>query len=260
MTKQEFVKAWKHNVERVQRWIRDARKRGLTVDYTFEEMPKNVSPAKLRDFVESTQPVKMYQYATTKTEKGETISGYKVRTYQYEKAAETRRENSVRRYKEKVERDYTENWEEDNTEYNWLDPSSYDNDKEWVEPPHISGVMYENLRRFLEQFTHDDFRNFPSSGRGLRFLEALLAKYYTANELLALLDMLIQEEGENALFTRLEQSATKLNDLMSDFIRASEQSSVNACATTMATIIKGSPLSFDEASALDDAYDDMESD
>ena len=122
-----------------------------------------------------------------------------------------------------------------------------------------SSTMYYALKEYLSKYAHDNMVKFIHySGRGSRFLEAILTKQVKANELLILLDLKREEEGDEVLFERLNDKADELNTIMGDFDRASTSDQVDACATTFATIINGQPLSKSEAEYLHDAYQYME--
>lgn len=213
MTNKEL---WLKEQKRIKSFVHRASKRG----YIFEqnvipEMPKRISKAEIEK-IKGITPQKLYKQAEfVVPHSGEIVSGTQGR--RIEKQIATRKGEATKRARA-IERQ--------------------------ADLPKISSVMYSNLREFLVQLSTISYK---STGRASKFASVIYDKKEKASALLNLLDECIAKEGEVSVLSRLEAHATELTDAMNNMYLASDQDQVFISAVAIATIIKGSSLTLEDA-------------
>lgn len=232
MTLSEFQALWNKEVKRVQKLIAKYTKKGFNINYTMPKQPKGIAPKQLEDFRhESTKEKILYLHSTyTAPDSDTTISGYQ--------GVQLQRRQSAKKGQATKRKKQAENKEAIKQEI----------------------ITYDNLLAFFRRYTANPVSwvgTTKTHRKSNRYGEVLMARQDRAIELSALLEFVRERDGR-ALFQRLQDNATELQSLMSEFELTSSQESVNACATEFATIINGESLDYDTAVELQEAYENME--
>lgn len=232
MTLSEFQALWKKEVKKIKKKIRGWEEKGFKIDYKFPEMPKGIAPRQLEDLKRSgTTEHILYRHSTyTAPDSDTTVSGYQglqlLRKQSAKKGQATRRKKQAEN-RETVKQEI---------------------------------ITYDNLLAFFRRYTVNPVSwvgTTKTRRKSNRYGEVLMTRQDRAIELSALLEFVRERDGR-ALFQRLQDNATELQSLMSEFELTSSQESVNACATEFATIINGESLDYDTAVELQEAYENME--
>lgn len=233
MKQSQNQKLWQKEIKRIKSFIKRAEKKGYTFDYNIPETPKRVTKQSLRELKSETTPTKMYAKSTwTDWVSGETESGK-------EHKKQVRKEAGLKAQKTKKQKAFREGK---------------------ITAPSITSVTFSSLKEFLLQYSQAPELTQNRNRGWTPYTEAIFAKYHSANMLLDLLQAKIAEEGESAVYQRLQDNAVEINSLMADFTLASKANQVQACTTSFATIINGKSLTMEEAKELDEAYIGMEMD
>lgn len=218
---------WLKELKRIKSFVHRAEKRGYTFpEFKEPSIPKRVTKTELQRMRTEYTPTKLYKQAEYKTKAGETVSGYQGR--KLERQQSSRKGQATKRKR------------------------AFEKQAQYA--PKISSVMYANLREFLVQLSTISYKGIH---RG--YNDVLYYKKEVASELLTLLDTTIASDGEQAVFTRLEENAIELQSAMNDLYLASTQEQINASAVRIATIIKGESLTMAESEAFTDINESFES-
>lgn len=210
---------WQKELKRIKSFIKRAEKRGYTFkDYKIPEAtPKRVTKKMLQELKSETTPTKLYKQAEYKDPTTqETLSGYAGRERERQRASKKgQRTRRATEYKKRAE-----------------------------EAPRISSTIYINLRESLRELATTEYKG---TRRNLRWADVMYAKKENAQSLLSLLDAKIAEEGESALFQRLEEHSEEIQNALSYMYLASTQEQVFASSVAIGTVINGGSLTVDQA-------------
>lgn len=213
MTNKEL---WLKELNRIKSFVHRASKRGYIFDQNvIPEMPKRITKSEVEK-IKGITPQKLYKQAEfVVPHSGEIVSGTQGR--KIERQIASRKSEATKRARA-IEKQ--------------------------ADLPKISSVMYSNLREFLIQLSTVSYK---STSRASKFADVIYDKKEKASALLNLLDECIAKEGEVSVLSRLEAEAPALTDAMNNMYMASDQDQVFVSAVAIATIIKGSSLTLEDA-------------
>ena len=246
-TKAEIKQAYKKERTRIQRFLREAKKRGYTFqDNILPDIPKVIKQESVNRLKKIT-PTVLYRKATFVTPTGEKITGSKARQQERfksaRKGAETRARKSAsyeRKAKQARERFY-----EGRT------------NKGTGEPPRQIYVTLENVREEIRRWSPQ-----PNWSKSLAE-----SKERDKSILENILNGAIASQGEEAVARRLEENSVEINALLQEILYGSGskegnfkngRTQVNFDLARFSAIIMGRSLTVEESMDLTDLAENLE--
>lgn len=250
-TKAEIKQAYRKERNRIQRFLREAKKRGYVfTGNVLPDIPKVITQASVNRLKKIT-PTVLYRKATFVTPTGEKVTGTKARQQERfksaRKGAETRQRNKSKP---------SDGYSPEKPKPKPTKPSKPGPGDDFPGPA-ISFVILDNIREEIRRWAP-----LPNWTKGLSE-----SKERDKNILERLLDGAIAQQGKTVVAKRLEEHAFEVNDLVQEILYGSGskegnfrdgRTQVNFDLARFSAIIMGRSLTVEESKDLTDLAENLE--